>query len=159
MKVWNPLSHIRNLLVWTYTTQIAVAHFHDTKVLARALHADSSSTIAFYDVFLLCCLQAGMSALMNASANGHVQIVGKLISAGANLDLQCNVRECGVTCGLCWRLMCTCERPPPPPPRPTQPKHPHTPTPAPPPTHTHTRKTHSHSHTRTPAHTHETTAG
>ena len=67
--------------------------------------ADSSSTKAFYVGFVFCCLQAGMSALMNASVEGHVKIVGKLISAGANLDLQDNVGECTMPCGLCWRLI------------------------------------------------------
>ena len=37
----------------------------------------------------------GMSALMNASANGHIAVADRLIAAGAKLDLLDKVSESG----------------------------------------------------------------
>jgi len=43
-------------------------------------------------------LQAGYTALVYASEEGHTQIAATLIAAGARLDLQNKVRECGGAC-------------------------------------------------------------
>jgi len=58
-----------------------------------------------------CCLQDGSSALMVASENGHVEVVGKLTAAGAKLDLLKKVRESGVPVYLAFSLsyfFCCC---------------------------------------------------
>jgi len=56
-----------------------------------------------------CCLQGGMTALIWASQNGHAEVVGKLIAAGAKLDQLKKVKESGVPCGLCCRTgLCVC---------------------------------------------------
>jgi len=67
-----------------------------------------TSAIACDASHVSCGLQDGWSALIYASYNGHSAVADKLISAGAKLDLQNKVRESGVPCGLCCRLICAC---------------------------------------------------
>ena len=56
-------------------------------------------SLYMYIYILRCCLQAGLSALMYASALGHAKVVVNLISAGANLNLQNKVRLSCLTHG------------------------------------------------------------
>ena len=54
------------------------------------------------DVTHACCaLQDGWSALMIASTNDCPDVAAKLITAGAQLDPQNEVRGSGVACGRC----------------------------------------------------------
>jgi len=43
---------------------------------------------------------------MAASQNGHAETAGRLIAAGAKLDLQTKVRKGGGACGSCCSSMC-----------------------------------------------------
>jgi len=68
----------------------------------------ATSAIACDASHVSCGLQDGWSALMHAVHKGHSEVVDKLISAGAKLDLRNKVRESGVPCGWCCRLICAC---------------------------------------------------
>jgi len=55
-----------------------------------------------------CFLQYGRSVLMEATMQGYPEVAAKLIAAGAKIDLQCQVRARGMTCGQCWCSMYAC---------------------------------------------------
>ena len=40
------------------------------------------------------CLQRGMTAMMDAAENGHVEVVDRLLAAGADKDAQDEVPGC-----------------------------------------------------------------
>jgi len=94
--------HITHIRTHIYTRNV-VRHNHVLQAmnaLARARHSSCHQWLLTLVMLAASCLQKGWTSLIVASEKGHMEVADKLIAAGANLDLQDEVRENCVNCGL-----------------------------------------------------------